>query len=428
MTGLNRYAEGRDALPPRETPTITAVPPTVQLHPQTALMTREMPSDEPSPTDVAQLVPPVIPPMSAFAPIRDKMRDAAAAEEGRSAGAGGSDAPGDVQSGSERGRACGDAPAVSGRSGFAVPVPAPYPSPAARAVPAGLGSGAVPAGLRAPRRTSSAPLRRRTSSLVSRRSPRRLRRPAGGLLVVVGLMVALTGLTALNPGLRCRCRHRAARDRPDRRPHQHRAHAPPSGPRPRPGVRTAWWPRRPARCSSSPQRLITLPCLILPLVMGVVVGGIVTAVAATAYGLDWQPLSAVGFGSAAIAALFTAWWGPGGSSLRRGAHIAARNTFPPALALRRPGRRAPGRRRLHLLPGHPGPRRRLGPHPHRGPHHQPPHHRRPPRRPLDPRPPLHRAAEASAIPSAMTGRPLGLRAGRSGSVRGLRRWRRCGRR
>jgi hypothetical protein len=73
--------------------------------------------------------------------------------------------------------------------------------------------------------------------------------------------------------------------------------------------------------------LITLPCLILPLIMAVVIGGIVTGVAATTYDLDWQPLSAVGFGSAALTALFFVWWGPGGSSLRRGAHIAARNTF-----------------------------------------------------------------------------------------------------
>jgi len=50
---------------------------------------------------------------------------------------------------------------------------------------------------------------------------------------------------------------------------------------------------------------------------------------ATTQGLDWQPLSAVGFGSAALSGLFTAWWGPGGSSVRRGAHIAARNVLRP---------------------------------------------------------------------------------------------------
>jgi hypothetical protein len=75
--------------------------------------------------------------------------------------------------------------------------------------------------------------------------------------------------------------------------------------------------------------LITLPCLILPLLSGVVVGGIVTGIAATARGLEWQPLSAIGFGSAALTALFFAWWGPGGSSLRRGTHIAARTALRP---------------------------------------------------------------------------------------------------
>jgi len=75
--------------------------------------------------------------------------------------------------------------------------------------------------------------------------------------------------------------------------------------------------------------LITLPCLILPLLTAAVVGGIVTGVAASTYGLDWTPLSAVGFGSAALTALFCCWWGPGGSSLRRGAHITARNIFRP---------------------------------------------------------------------------------------------------
>jgi hypothetical protein len=63
--------------------------------------------------------------------------------------------------------------------------------------------------------------------------------------------------------------------------------------------------------------------------MGAIVGGIVTGVTATARSLDWQPLSAVGFASAGVTALFTAWWGPGGNSLRRGAHITARNILRP---------------------------------------------------------------------------------------------------
>src|SRR5689334_9870357 len=65
MTGLTRYAEGRDALPAREAPAAD----TVQMHPATRPMTRVMPVEpsprEPSPTEVASLVPPVIPPLSA---------------------------------------------------------------------------------------------------------------------------------------------------------------------------------------------------------------------------------------------------------------------------------------------------------------------------------------------------------------------------
>lgn len=145
---------------------------------------------------------------------------------------------------------------------------------------------------------------------------------------MVGLMIALTGLIALSPGLGAaiavillviaRTADRTSTAMMRRR--QVRGRAGRSD-----GV---------IAVASSPLQLataalVTLPCLILPLTMAVIVGGIVTAVAATAYGLDWLPLSAVGFGSATLTALFTAWWGPGGSSLRRGAHIAARNTFRP---------------------------------------------------------------------------------------------------
>ena len=76
--------------------------------------------------------------------------------------------------------------------------------------------------------------------------------------------------------------------------------------------------------------LITLFCLILPVIMGFIVGGIVSAGAASSYGLDWEPLSAVGFGAGGIAGLFVAWWGPGGSSLRRGAKITLRSAIRPA--------------------------------------------------------------------------------------------------
>jgi hypothetical protein len=146
--------------------------------------------------------------------------------------------------------------------------------------------------------------------------------------VIVGLMVALSGLVALYPGLGtvvtivlfviARTVDRSSTALMRRRQLRGR-----SG-RSDGVVAAASTPLQLVTAS-----LITLPCLILPLTMGVVVGGIVTGVAATACGLEWQPLSAVGFGSAALTALFTAWWGPGGSSLRRGAHIAARTIVRP---------------------------------------------------------------------------------------------------
>ena len=76
--------------------------------------------------------------------------------------------------------------------------------------------------------------------------------------------------------------------------------------------------------------LVTLPCLIPPLLIGVLVGGITTAGVAVSRGLGWQPLSAVGFGAAAVAGLLVAWWGPGGSSVRRGARVGLRGATRPA--------------------------------------------------------------------------------------------------
>ena len=84
MAGLNRYAEGRDALSrTRDSPTEerSQAPSTVATEPADR---SDDPGDagsaapatsDPSPADVAQLVPPVIPPLSAFAPLRDKLRD-----------------------------------------------------------------------------------------------------------------------------------------------------------------------------------------------------------------------------------------------------------------------------------------------------------------------------------------------------------------
>lgn len=76
--------------------------------------------------------------------------------------------------------------------------------------------------------------------------------------------------------------------------------------------------------------LITLPCLIPPLLMGMVTGGIVAVGLAATNGLEWQPLVAGSVGAGALVGLMSAWWGPGGSSLRRGSHAIARTTLRPA--------------------------------------------------------------------------------------------------
>jgi serine/threonine protein kinase len=297
MAGLSRYSEGRDALPPRELPTVAAVPPT-------RLVTRLMPTEAdqpegPTPTEVAQLVPPVIPPLSAFTPIRDKIRDAAAKKPV---------APVHPATYSP-------APNAAAPAGTPLPYqsgpPAPYPNqgpyPYSNQTPVPYQQPGQPAPVQPAQPAKAPPSGRRTA-------------------VIMGFLVALIGLVALTPLIGtavavvllvlARTVDRSSTALMRRR--QVRGRSGKSD-----GVVAA---------AASPLQLITavlvtLPCLILPLIMAAVVGGIVTGVAATAYGLTWQPLSAVGFASAALTALFTAWWGPGGSSLRRGAHITARNTF-----------------------------------------------------------------------------------------------------
>ncbi len=76
--------------------------------------------------------------------------------------------------------------------------------------------------------------------------------------------------------------------------------------------------------------LITVLCLILPLILAVTTGGAVAAGLATERGTDWPPLAGVAAGFGAFFGLLAAWWGPGGSSLRRGAHTVVRNVLRPA--------------------------------------------------------------------------------------------------
>ncbi|MFD7156364.1 protein kinase [Kribbella sp. NPDC059898] len=295
MTGLSRYAEGRDALPPRvegdADPTVAAVPPTRLV---TKLMpTVAPPAEEPTPTQVAELVPSVIPPLSAFAPLRDKLSSKPPVAE----------------------------PAPYAAAPYAQQPYGPYgPGPYA---PAPYQSGPP-----VPYQQPSQPMPVQPSQPAPMQPEKPVKSPPTGrrTAVIIGFMVALSGLIALTPGfgaavaiillVLARTVDRSSTALMRRR--QVRGRSGKSD-----GVVAA---------AASPLQfatavLITLPCLILPLLTAVVVGGIVTGIAASAHGLDWQPLSAIGFGTAALTALFCSWWGPGGSSLRRGAHITARNTF-----------------------------------------------------------------------------------------------------
>jgi hypothetical protein len=270
---------------------------------------------------VAELVPPVIPPLSAFAPLRDKLREAAAARKSAAA------APVHPATYS---------PAPTAAAPAAMPLPyqggavQPYP---AQPYPGGQPYGQPYAGAMQPYQSAPAPYQTPAPApapqqrpAASAPKPEKAAPTGRRTAVVVGLMFALTGFTALYavPGaiaavlllVLARTVDRSSTALMRRR--QIRGRSGKSD-----GVIAA---------AASPIQLvtaglITLPCLILPLITGAIVGGIVTGVAATANGLDWPPLSAVGFAGATLSALFTAWWGPGGSSLRRGGHIAARNLF-----------------------------------------------------------------------------------------------------
>ncbi|MBB5982336.1 serine/threonine-protein kinase [Kribbella solani] len=335
MTGLSRYSEGRDALPPRleaADATAVAAPPTrlvTQLMPTEQPAQAEQPPSEPTPTEVAQLVPPVIPPLSAFAPIRDKLREATAKKSAAAAAAAG---------GAVSGAAGGAVVPVAYGTPAAAPMPyAPAPYAATPYAPAPYAAAPyapdqyLPAPSGTPYQNSPAPYQSNQPAQYqepSHPAQKPPKAPPTGrrTVVVIGFMIALSGLIALTPLVGsavaivllvlARTVDRSSTALMRRR--QIRGRSGKSD-----GVVAA--AASPLQLATA--ALITLPCLILPLIMGVVVGGTVTGIAVAAYSLDWPPLSAVGFGAAGLSALFTAWWGPGGSSLRRGAHIAARNTF-----------------------------------------------------------------------------------------------------
>ena len=391
MAGLNRYAEGRDALTPD--PAKPRAPETVVITPPTAVMTRVMPEGaagaaagaggEVDPAEIAHLIPPVIPPLSAFAPLRDKLRDVAAQQKARSqaaaaaagAGAGGLGGVGAAGAGAGVAGAAGPSAgavggAGAGAAGLGAPThPATYsPAPGAAAPaampltyqspPAGPNYAGYPApSYPSPYQQQSYPQNYQPQTYQQPQAPyqqpqqpqpqrpvakRDIHTPVARAdvppsanqqlarsVVLATLMLALAGLTALTPGfgllvttiliIIARTVDRGS---------------------------TAIMRRRQVRggkgksdglvaVAASPVHLlaatlVTLFCLILPFIVGSVVGGIISAGAASSRGLDWQPLSAVGFGSGAVAGLLMAWVGPGGTSLRRGSKIALRNAFRPA--------------------------------------------------------------------------------------------------
>jgi serine/threonine protein kinase len=358
MTGLSRFAEGRDALVPNpHTPTEDVPKTLAALNPSTAVMTRVMPEGEPydDPVAVAQLVPPVIPPLSAFAPLRDKLREVAAQQKARAAAvpshpATYSPAPAAAQPPAlplyQGGAAVGYPAGLAAGPGVVAGTPAGLSPNAAPLTGSPYGQGyqepyrADPSGGNpAPQGGSPYKGNARPQNVVAKRQnqdpvaqpetpvqPHLLPTRSG---LVLALLLALAGLTALSPGVGlCLAVVLIVIARLIDR------------------TSTALLRRRQARggrgrsdglvaVAASPVHLVTaalvtLPCLIPPLLAGFLVGGITTAGAAASQGLGWQPLSAVGFGAGALAGLLVAWWGPGGSSVRRGARAGLRGAIRPA--------------------------------------------------------------------------------------------------
>jgi len=334
MTGLNRYAEGREALIPDPATEV------VEVNPPTALMTRVMPEDAAAatavaghdPAEVANLVPAVIPPLSAFTPLRDKLRDVAAQQKAKAA------APIHPVTYSP-------APVAAAPPALPLSYQAPMNYPGQGIAPY---QPAYPQPTYQPQYYQPQPQQQQQPTYRPEPAPYQPppghsvapKQPAGDAaapanqqvarsVVLAALMLALSGLMALYPGLGLLVTAlliTVARtvDRGS----------------------TALMRRRQVRggrgksdgviaLAASPVHLmaaslITLFCLILPVIMGFIVGGIVSAGAASSHGTDWEPLSAVGFASGGVAGLFVAWWGPGGSSLRRGAKITLRSAVRPA--------------------------------------------------------------------------------------------------
>lgn len=373
MTGLSRYSEGRDALVP-STKTVTTE---VEAAPSTRVMstTRVMPTDdsateitpaiadEPAeepdkldPAEVAKLVPSVIPPMSVFEPLRARIRATTAPTPPPPlAPAAGQPMPG--QPVPSHPATYSPAPTSAQPASLPLAYQSPthqaptYQAPTHQAAyspvqPGGYSGYSGYSGYPTPGHTSNyppsgqavspygqpAPMTKKEMALARRQQavppvPPHLLPTRSGLLFAI--LMALVGLAAILPVVAfvvlavlmviARLVDRTS---------------------------TALLRRREVRggkgrsdglvaVAASPVHLvtaaaITLPCLLLPLFVGLTVGGMATLVAAVFQGLSWGHLATTGAAIGALSGFFTAWVGPGGTSLRRGARASLRSAFRPA--------------------------------------------------------------------------------------------------
>jgi serine/threonine protein kinase len=286
LAGLSRYAEGRDALVPNQRSATQVVELPV---PPTRVMTRVLPPEDAvppterapyeDPVEVARLVPRVIPPLSAFAPVPSH-------------------------------------PATYSPTPTAAPPPSmPLPYQGNQPLPGEnqvlrtqdpRQAGVRPAAPPVPPHllpTRSGLLFALLMALVGLAAVL----PVVAVLVFAGLMVIARLVDRSSTALLRRREVRGGRGRSD-------------------GL---------VAVAASPVHLVTaalatVPCLLLPLMVGFTVGGIATVAAAIFQGLSWGHLATTGVAAGALSGLLTGWWGPGGTSFRRGARAGLRSAFRPA--------------------------------------------------------------------------------------------------
>ena len=350
LRGLDRYAEGRDALVPRNAATVVTTVPdrTRELPVEATELMPEAPPAGPTPEQVAALVPSFIPKRT------PKPASAVLGGAGLAAGAGAAGlagGPGAAGLGGGQGAAglTGGYPAggagVGGVAGLGAPASsgtAIYPAQAAYPHQAGTAhpdqAAAYHAGLHQPQtyqpgQYSPVPYQQAAPAQQHQQAPaappqqtKQVTSNRAGTLFAV--LLALTAFAALAPVLAglvtglliviARLVDRTSTAMMRRRQTR--------GGR---GRSDGWVATLASPVHLATSVLITIPCLILPLLMAVIVGGFAAVGGAAAYGLDWQPLVGMACGVGAFVGLLTAWWGPGGSSLRRGSHAIAKVAVRP---------------------------------------------------------------------------------------------------